>query len=141
MFPSRPYMVYLCAEPLVGTLFTETSFSKEEFLGQIVTEIHTHTHTPYPALMNSLSDIFNNLFQETLCRTVPGHRGHSHIQCLPTPGHGAGAAAAGCVRQAVKHRKAQSHLGKCTGSCSRGKRATWTAPCHGMLGDTCAGRV
>lgn len=64
--------------------------------------------------MNTLSDIFNNLFQEALCRTVPGNRGHSHIQCLPTPGHGAGAAA-GCVHQAVT-RELQSRLGKCVAS-------------------------
>lgn len=36
-------------------------------------------------LMNFLNNIFLNMFQEALCRTVPGYRGHSHIQCLPAP--------------------------------------------------------
>lgn len=52
-------------------------------------------------LMNFLNNIFLNTFQEALRRTVPGHRGHSHIQRLPAPRRRAAAQPAGGVHQAV----------------------------------------
>ncbi|XP_037663616.1 tubulin--tyrosine ligase isoform X2 [Choloepus didactylus] len=41
------------------------------------------------------------LIEETLCRALPGHRGHSYIQCLPAPRRGAATDPAGRVHQAL----------------------------------------
>ena len=62
-----------------------------------------------------------NPFQEALCRAVPGHRGHSHCQRLPTPGRGTAAPPAGHLHQAVTQGGAQRCLG----------RSTWGGPAPG----------
>ena len=62
-----------------------------------------------------------NPFQEALCRAVPGHRGHSHCQRLPTPGRGTAAPPAGHLHQAVTQGGAQRCLG----------RSTWGGPATG----------
>ena len=55
-----------------------------------------------------------NPFQEALCRAVPGHRGHSHCQRLPTPGRGTAAPPAGHLHQAVTQGGAQRCLRRST---------------------------
>lgn len=59
------------------------------------------------AWVNLLNGVFPNVFQEALCRTVPGDCGRGHLQRLPTPGRGAAAEPVSCLRQAVTEGRAR----------------------------------
>lgn len=102
-------------------MYSENQFYKcgqeMKYLGHILAErtfilcLHFDDH---------LQCYFFDPFQEALCRTVPGHCGHSHLQCLSAPRCRPAADPASCIHQAVT-REVPRAAGGNTGSCSGGR--------------------